>query len=128
MKKMFAVLLTLALMLSMAACGSGTAATATTAAAAAPEAATSDTTAASAEPIRIGVVSTFSGSNSGHGQYCKEGVELWLDDVNANGGILGRPVKSFMKTTARPTRNTRMRLLKFSATATPIRSPWSAPM
>lgn len=45
------------------------------------------------EPIRIGVVSTFSGSNSGHGEYCKEGVELWLENVNANGGILGRPVE-----------------------------------
>lgn len=45
------------------------------------------------EPIRIGVVSTFSGSNSGHGEYCKEGVELWLEEVNANGGILGRQVE-----------------------------------
>lgn len=52
-----------------------------------------ETPADSTEPIRIGVVSTFSGSNSGHGEYCKEGVELWLDTVNANGGILGRPVE-----------------------------------
>jgi branched-chain amino acid transport system substrate-binding protein len=45
------------------------------------------------EPIKIGVVSTFSGANSGHGEYCKEGVELWLEDVNDKGGILGRPVE-----------------------------------
>lgn len=95
MKKLFAALLALTLVVSLAACGSGSSAAASTTA---PAAAAADTTApadiaASAEPIRIGVVSTFSGSNSGHGQYCKEGVELWLEDVNASGGILGRPVE-----------------------------------
>lgn len=44
-------------------------------------------------PIKIGVVTTLSGSNSGHGEYCKEGVELWKNEVNANGGILGRQVE-----------------------------------
>ena len=96
MKKLFAALLALTLVVSLAACGSGSSAAASTtapAAAAADTTASADTTAASAEPIRIGVVSTFSGSNSGHGQYCKEGVELWLENVNASGGILGRPVE-----------------------------------
>ncbi len=44
-------------------------------------------------PIKVGIVSTFSGSNSGHGEYCKEGVELWKNEVNAAGGILGRQVE-----------------------------------
>ncbi len=47
----------------------------------------------SSEPIRIGIVTTLSGSNSGHGEYCKEGAELWKEQVNANGGILGRQVE-----------------------------------
>lgn len=49
--------------------------------------------AATEGPIKVGIVSTFSGSNSGHGEYCKEGVELWKNEVNAAGGILGRQVE-----------------------------------
>ena len=45
------------------------------------------------DTIRIGVVSTFSGTNSGHGEYCKEGAELWKDQVNANGGINGKLIE-----------------------------------
>lgn len=95
MKRLYTLMLAACLLLSlMSGCASGK----STETAAAPETtpAPANTEAASeavtAEPIRIGVVSTFSGSNSGHGQYCKEGVELWLDSVNAAGGILGRPV------------------------------------
>ena len=58
-----------------------------------PKTETQAETAAAGEAIRIGIVSTFSGSNSGHGEYCKEGAELWLDEVNGAGGILGRPVE-----------------------------------
>lgn len=92
MKKLFAALLTLAFVLSLAACGAGSTTTTTAAPAEETTAAAAEAT-TTAEPIRIGVVSTFSGSNSGHGEYCKEGVELWLEDVNASGGILGRPVE-----------------------------------
>lgn len=48
---------------------------------------------AAGDPIRIGIVTTLSGANAGHGEYCKEGAELWKEDVNARGGILGRPVE-----------------------------------
>ena len=94
MKKIFALLLAVAMLLSMAACSNKTTDD--------PTSNGQETTVGndntesvdnSADPIRIGVVSTFSGSNSGHGQYCKEGVELWLENVNNNGGILGRPVE-----------------------------------
>lgn len=94
MKKIFALLLAVAMLLSMAACSNKTTDE--------PTSNGQETTVGndntesvdnSADPIRIGVVSTFSGSNSGHGQYCKEGVELWLENVNNNGGILGRPVE-----------------------------------
>ena len=96
MKKLFALILALAMVLTFAACGAKAPADAP--AAEAPKA--EDAPAAEAPKsedapaaIRIGVVTTLSGSNSGHGEYCKEGVELWLDDVNARGGILGRPVE-----------------------------------
>lgn len=62
------------------------------------EAKTEETEAEAAESaegdtIRIGVVTTLSGANSGHGEYCKEGAELWKNQVNENGGILGKQVE-----------------------------------
>ncbi|NLZ99772.1 MAG: ABC transporter substrate-binding protein [Clostridiaceae bacterium] len=47
----------------------------------------------SVEPIRVGVVTTLSGSNSGHGEYAKEGAELAKKQINEAGGILGRPLE-----------------------------------
>lgn len=94
MKKTLAMILACAMLMLCVGCGQKTEAPAATDAPAAPtNAPATEAPAPAAEPIRIGVVSTFSGSNSGHGEYCKEGVELWLDNVNANGGILGRPVE-----------------------------------
>lgn len=46
-----------------------------------------------AEPIRLGVVTTLSGSNSGHGEYAKEGAELAKEEINAAGGVMGRPIE-----------------------------------
>lgn len=107
-KQLFALLLAGAMVLGMVGCGQKedketeqTKAAATEKAETeAPKETTPETSAASqteaagsGEAIRIGVVSTFSGSNSGHGEYCKEGAELWLDEVNEAGGILGRPVE-----------------------------------
>ena len=95
MKKLFAMMLALIMVLSLVACGGAPAAEAPKADAPAADAPAAEAPEAPAAPeaIRIGVVTTLSGSNSGHGEYCKEGVELWLDDVNARGGILGRPVE-----------------------------------
>lgn len=101
MKKLFAMLLVFAMLFALTACatnkepGPPDSTTASTGDTSKDTTTGNEDTAepASSDPIRIGVVSTFSGSNSGHGQYCKEGVELWLDNVNANGGILGRPVE-----------------------------------
>jgi branched-chain amino acid transport system substrate-binding protein len=44
-------------------------------------------------PIRVGFTVSLTGSFSADGQAVLKGYQLWRDDVNANGGLLGRPVK-----------------------------------
>src|SRR5476651_2146847 len=46
-----------------------------------------------AEPIRIGAVLPFSGGVELYGQQARLGLDLAAKDINAAGGILGRPVE-----------------------------------
>ena len=46
-----------------------------------------------AEPIRIGAVLPFSGGVELYGAQAKLGIELAVKEINAGGGILGRPVE-----------------------------------
>jgi branched-chain amino acid transport system substrate-binding protein len=46
-----------------------------------------------AEPIKIGFGMSLSGPNSGAGKMFLVGREIWKDEVNAKGGLLGRPVQ-----------------------------------
>ena len=46
-----------------------------------------------AEPIRVGAVLSFSGGVELYGQQAKLGLDLAAKDINAAGGILGRPVE-----------------------------------
>lgn len=46
-----------------------------------------------AEPIKIGCTISQSGKYADSGSYYKEAYLMWQDDVNASGGLLGRPVK-----------------------------------
>ena len=48
---------------------------------------------ASGEPIRIGYGIAQTGSLSANGRSALLAQKIWEDDVNANGGLLGRPVK-----------------------------------
>lgn len=48
---------------------------------------------AAIEPIKIGAVLPFSGGVELYGQQAKLGLELAATDINAAGGILGRPVE-----------------------------------
>ena len=48
---------------------------------------------AAIEPIKIGAVLPFSGGVELYGQQAKLGLELAAADINAAGGILGRPVE-----------------------------------
>jgi len=47
----------------------------------------------SAEPIKIGAVLPFSGGVELYGRQAKLGLDLAAKDINAAGGILGRPVE-----------------------------------
>lgn len=48
--------------------------------------------AATAEPILIGVSDAFSGDKASNGDYVREAVEMFKEHINADGGVLGRPV------------------------------------
>jgi branched-chain amino acid transport system substrate-binding protein len=49
--------------------------------------------AAAADPIRIGLSLSLTGPTSAAGKQVLTGLEIWRDDVNAKGGLLGRPVQ-----------------------------------
>lgn len=46
----------------------------------------------SAEPIRIGVSGPFTGGSSPMGISMRDGIRVAVDEINAAGGLLGRPV------------------------------------
>jgi branched-chain amino acid transport system substrate-binding protein len=45
------------------------------------------------DPIRIGLSLSLTGPTSPAGKQVLAGLEIWRDDVNAKGGLLGRPVQ-----------------------------------
>ena len=47
----------------------------------------------SGKPIKIGFGMALTGALAGGGKQALEGMRIWRDDVNAKGGILGRPVE-----------------------------------
>jgi len=46
-----------------------------------------------AEPIRIGLSVALTGGVAANGKQVLLAMQVWRDDVNANGGLLGRPVE-----------------------------------
>jgi branched-chain amino acid transport system substrate-binding protein len=56
-------------------------------------AATTVTAASAAEAIKIGVVTPLSGTYAGIGQQVRWGLDLAAKEVNAAGGIMGRPIE-----------------------------------
>jgi branched-chain amino acid transport system substrate-binding protein len=46
-----------------------------------------------AEPIKIGFSMALTGAIAGNGKSAAVAMEMWRDDINAKGGLLGRPVK-----------------------------------
>ena len=45
------------------------------------------------KPVVLGASMSLSGSYAAGGKYSLEGTQLWVDDVNERGGLLGRPVR-----------------------------------
>jgi branched-chain amino acid transport system substrate-binding protein len=50
-------------------------------------------TASAADPIRVGLSLSLTGPTSPAGKQVLTGLEIWRDDVNAKGGLLGRPIQ-----------------------------------
>ena len=46
-----------------------------------------------AEPIRIGYMATLTGEGATWGQHEREGALMAVKDINARGGVLGRPLE-----------------------------------
>ena len=47
---------------------------------------------AAADPITLGAVYIRSGSAAGYGQFAEEGMRLAIDEINEDGGVMGRPL------------------------------------
>ncbi|HXP30519.1 MAG TPA: amino acid ABC transporter substrate-binding protein [Stellaceae bacterium] len=56
-------------------------------------AAASSTAAQAAEPVKIGCSMAMTGGVAVNGKQVLVGMQIWRDDVNAKGGLLGRPVQ-----------------------------------
>src|SRR5436309_3981709 len=56
--------------------------------------------AAAAEPIKVGLPSALSGSNAQYGTQAKRACELFGKEINAKGGVLGRPFQFIYEDTA----------------------------
>jgi branched-chain amino acid transport system substrate-binding protein len=46
-----------------------------------------------ADPIRVGGSLALTGAGAGPGKMLQRSLEIWRDDVNAKGGLLGRPIE-----------------------------------
>src|SRR5215831_7268309 len=51
------------------------------------------TPALAADPIKIGFGMSLTGPNAGAGRVFLLGREIWKDEANAKGGLLGRPIE-----------------------------------
>ena len=91
MKKRFLSLgLAMAMAAALTACGSSSSTTETTAAAAdATTAAAGESTAASGEVFKIGGIGPVTGAAAVYGLAVKNGAQIAVDEINADGGING---------------------------------------
>lgn len=117
-RRFLCVAATTASALALAACGGGPAgvpssSSSTSSAAGSTSSAVGGSASAGAQssqnPIVIGAAISTTGSNGDTGTYQKQGYEMWLDDVNSRGGLLGRPVKMlFYDDQSDPTTSSRL--------------------
>ena len=83
MKKALAIILSLAMMLALVACGGGDKGK--------DEGAGGGE--ASGEPIVVGLFGPMSGTNAAVGLSQEEGIKMAIEEINAAGGINGRPIE-----------------------------------
>jgi branched-chain amino acid transport system substrate-binding protein len=56
-----------------------------------------------ASPVRVGLIGPFTGPSADFGMPMQNGVRMAVDEINALGGYLGRPIELVIKDdTARP--------------------------
>ncbi|HEX9042422.1 MAG TPA: amino acid ABC transporter substrate-binding protein [Trebonia sp.] len=77
----------------LAACSSGGSSSSTSSAGTTSPTGSASTSPASSAPITIGASLSLTGDFSDDGKAFQQGYDLWVKDVNAAGGILGRQVK-----------------------------------
>ena len=93
MKKFLAVLLTLAMVLALTACGNGGNGGNSGNSGNGNGGGDADGGQSSGEPIKVGVYLPLSGANAAVGQSGVEGIEMAVEEINAAGGIAGRPIE-----------------------------------
>lgn len=49
------------------------------------------------EPIRIGAIYILSGPFATYGEFARDGIQMAVDEINADGGVLGRPLEFRME-------------------------------
>jgi len=94
-KRVLSLSLALAMAASLTACGSSSSTTETTAAAAADAttAAAGESTAASGEVFKIGGIGPVTGAAAVYGLAVKNGAQIAVDEINADGGINGYQIE-----------------------------------
>lgn len=93
MKKLFAVILSTAIILSLAACGGGTTASSPSSTDTAPAAGSADAAVADSGEILMGHFGPLTGAISLSGQEGEKGAKLRVKQINDAGGINGKQVK-----------------------------------
>ena len=93
MKRMTSLVLAGCMALGLSACGGSGSGSAPAASAGSASAAGSAAASASGDPIVIGSISPNTGSLAAYGTGITTGIELAVEQINAAGGILGRPVQ-----------------------------------
>lgn len=88
MKKLFALVLTLVLLLSLVACGAGD-----TAETNAPASNNNVSASSSEDSFKLGLYTPLTGSNSAYGIELRNGVQLGVKRINENGGLNGQQVE-----------------------------------
>jgi branched-chain amino acid transport system substrate-binding protein len=56
-------------------------------------------TVSTAEPIKIGAMFIMSGPMGGYGRHADQAIQMAVDEINANGGILGRKLEAVVEDT-----------------------------
>lgn len=109
MKRFVSMLLALLLVFTCAACSStkteqtSDSAKTTAETAATETEASAGNTAASTDPIRIGVSAAITGAAPLDGERSVQGIKMAVSEINAAGGVLGRPLEIVVEDRRRTT-------------------------